>query len=113
MGRNCVVEIARILALFVNQEGQTRLIHTQNVDDNLNECSAKGLAFALHARQDTASRSHSDFPDYDENEFKGAQRIRHFMGDLIPTPSEHLDAIQKTMDTIEEFRKKCPCFCVQ
>ena len=79
----------------------------------MGSCNFEGLATALHQVQDGKARGHRNMQEY-IGDFRGiplVNPITHGLGDLFPSAKTRTEAVQVSIDTINEFLRRCPCFC--
>ena len=91
-------------------EGLTREQCLNNLENymrhELAKCTPQGLARAIHAMQDSFSRSHQDLQPY--SGLFGLP-LSHLLHDLFPTPGEIYGVPHATRDLIEEYQRRCKC----
>ena len=74
------------------------------ITDELQKCTKRGLANALHAAQDCTAGGHHDFQTYG-----GVITLEHLKMDVKPTPAERELAFQRTRDLVAKWRSICQC----
>lgn len=77
------------------------------VDSELSKCTLDGFANALHDVQDSAASGHKDFPQW----FGGLPSASHLKGDFVPEDAEWQDAVQKTKQLMDRYKRRCGCAC--
>jgi RHS repeat-associated protein len=81
------------------------------VRKELEKCTFDGLAKAVHAVQDSYSRSHSGLQMYGGVEFLLVPflGLDHLISDLSPTRFEIYKVTQATRDMIKKWKEDCQC----
>jgi RHS repeat-associated protein len=79
------------------------------IDERLSKCTAKDLAYAMHATQDTYSRSHSDFQEF--GGMLDLSMLAHGIIDMTPTQTDFTGAAFATDQLFVRFKQRCPCVC--
>ena len=77
------------------------------IDSELNKCTLDGLANAMHAVQDSAASGHKGFQKWNG----GMPSASHLHGDFLPGDGEWQDAVQKTKQLMDRFKRRCGCSC--
>lgn len=102
-------------------EAEAKARFDQHVESELAKCTMEGLAFALHAIQDSHAPAHRDFKPWG-----GMPPLASYMADLLgdwgsvvihvvrdaPTPwniPEILRTKHATFDTIQRWKAQCQC----
>lgn len=77
------------------------------IKHNLNKCDIPGLGFAIHAMQDSHSRSHSG------KNYSGLLGlfpfVPHVLSDMAPSPVENFVVPYLTEQMIRQWQDKCSC----
>jgi RHS repeat-associated protein len=74
------------------------------IESEIQKCTKDGLAWALHAAQDSCAGGHQGC-------YYGSASLGHAVQDLFPSRSEWMCAFQKSMDVIARFKARCGGCC--
>lgn len=78
------------------------------IKHNLKKCDLTALGFAIHAMQDSYSRSHTGLQNY--SGFWGMfPFILHGVRDAAPSPTENFVVPYQTEQMIRQWREMCRC----